>query len=122
MHNLRAMGNARKSRNAPKAGSLQEAVEIGLAGLPTVFLEHHISKKLKEKMDAPPEDLARRMADHLLSGSEEPFIEANSDEDLKITIDDSDINEIEGALRRFQTDQLPELLRSMSESTARKTL
>jgi len=116
------MGNVRKSRNGPKAGSLQEAVEIGLAGLPTVFLEHHISKKLKEKMGAPPEGLARRMADHLLSGSEEPFIEANSDENLKITIDESDINEIEGALRRFQTDQLPDLLRSMSESTARKTL
>lgn len=116
------MRKARKSRNVTKTGSLQEAVEIGFATLPATFLEHQISKKLKETMTAPPKGLARRMADHLLSGSKEPFTEKGSEEHIEITISESDIEQLETAVRRFQADQLPDLLRSMSENTARRTL
>lgn len=114
----------KKSRNPAKIGLLQEAVETGLAALPHTFLEKQISKKLKEQMATPPEGLARQMAEHLLSGSSEPFNAegVGDDVDVHITIDESDMKEVEAGILRFQDEDLPELLRSMTEDTAKRTL
>jgi hypothetical protein len=49
------MPATKKSRPPAKIGSLQEAVESGLATLPRTFLEKQISKKLKAQMATPPE-------------------------------------------------------------------
>src|ERR1700748_2347544 len=65
--------NRKKAQNPAKIGSLQKAMETGLATLPNAFLEHQISKKLKEQMDTPPAGLARQMVHHLLSGNTEPL-------------------------------------------------
>lgn len=118
------MANERKSLQPAKIGSLQEAVETGLAALPHAFLEKQISKKLKEQMAKPPEGLARQMAEHLLRGSSEPFHaeSVGDDGDVNITLDESDMKEIEAGILRFQEEDLPELLRSMSEDTAERTL
>jgi hypothetical protein len=118
------MANTKSSRNSAKISSLQEAVETGLAALPRAFLEKQISKKLKEQITAPPEGLARKMAEHLLSGSNKPFCAdgIGDDVDVHITIDESDLKEVEAGVLRFQKENLPELLRSMSEDAAKRTL
>jgi hypothetical protein len=118
------MATKKKTRRPAKMGSLQEAVETGLAALPHTFLEKQISKKLKDQMGTPPEGLARQLAEHLLSGSTEPFHAegVGDDVDVHITIDESDMKEIEAGILRFQQEALPELLRSMSEDTAERTL
>jgi hypothetical protein len=118
------MAAKKKLRYPVKTGSLQEAVETGLAALPLTFLEKQITKRLKGQMATPPEGLARQMAEHLLSGSTEPFHseDVGDDVDVNITIDESDMNEIESGISRFQEQDLPELLRSMTEDTAERTL
>ena len=104
--------------------SLQQAVEDGLANLPVTFLEHQISKKLKQQIVKPPKGLARKIAEHMLSGSTEPFVfeHAAHRKNIEISIDDSDIEQITRAIKHFQEKQLPVLISSMTEETAKSTL
>jgi hypothetical protein len=104
--------------------TLQQAVEDGLATLPVTFLEHQILKKLKQQMASPPKGLARKIAEHLLSGTTEPFVfdHAHRRKNIKLTIDNADVEQLTRALERFQEKQFPAFLSSMTDKTAKKIL
>jgi hypothetical protein len=104
--------------------SLQQAFEDGLANLPVTFLEHQISKKLKQQIVRPPKGLARKIAEHILSGSTEPFVfeHAAHRKNIDLSIDDSDIEQMTRAIKQFQEKQLPALISSITEKAAKSTL
>ena len=111
-------------RSSGAGDTLQQAVEDSLASIPVAFLEHQISKKLKQQIVRPPKGLARKIAEHVLSGSAEPFVfeHAAQRKNIKITIDDSDFEQMAQTLEHFQERQLPALISSMTEKTAERTL
>ncbi len=118
------MAKLKKSRTPPKFGSLQAAVEDGLAALPLTYLENQIHRKLQQQVTKPPSGLARQIAEHLLSGDNKPFCADGEVSDLavEITFGEEDMKELEANTAKFQEEHLPELLRSVSEDTATRTL
>src|ERR1035441_8829628 len=98
-------------RSSGAGDTLQQAVEDSLASIPVAFLEHQISKKLKQQIVRPPKGLARKIAEHVLSGSAEPFVfeHAAQRKNIKITIDDSDFEQM------AQTLEHPDIARRLQE-------
>lgn len=80
--------------------------------LPALFLENLISKKLQKQGITAPKRLSKRIARHLLSGTTEPFSYASRKYSgtIKLTFDETDVEEITHALDRFCTTKLPKLL------------
>jgi hypothetical protein len=103
--------------------TLQQAVEDGLASIPVALLENQILMKLKQQIARPPRELARKIAEHVLSGSTEPFVfeHAAHRKNIKLTIDDTDIEQMTRALKHFQEKQLPALISSMTDKTTKRT-
>ena len=118
------MANLKKARTPAKVGSLQAAVEEGLSVLPLTYLEQQIEKKLRKQMTEPPSGLAHQLAEHLLSGSNEPFRADGEGLDVAVEIafSEEDVKELEANIAKFQEEDLPDLLYSMSEDTATRTL
>lgn len=117
----------KKNINSKRPGTgdvLQQSLEDGLSTLPVVLLEHQISRKLKQQGIEQPRGLAREIAEHVLSGKTEPFIAkgAPGGRELNLTIDDSDIEQLDQAFERFRKEQLPALVRSTANGIAKSTL
>jgi hypothetical protein len=104
--------------------TLQHALNEAVGNLPALFLEHQISKKLKLQNVKAPKGLARQMAEHILSGSSEPFASprAARGKRVDITINNSDLEEVIRGLERFYDEQLPTLLPSMAGKIAKNVL
>jgi hypothetical protein len=103
---------------------LHQVLSDASAHLPTLFLEHRISKKLKEQGVKAPKGLSQQIAAHLLSGSTEPFVSPGTalGKQIHLTIDGSDLEEVLQGLERFCDEQLPALLPSMAGKASKKVL
>ena len=103
---------------------LQQALNDAVANLPALFLEHRISKKLKEQGVKAPKGLSRQIAEHVLSGSAEPFVSprAARGKQVNLTINDSDLEEVIQGLQRFYKEQLPALLPSIAGKISKNVL
>jgi hypothetical protein len=118
------MVRRKKAHTAESAGTLQQAVEDGIAGLFVVFLERQISNKLKEQLTNPPKTLARKLADHVLSQTEKPFVWKGRSlgKDFHLVIDKSDLDLALKEFERFRDDKLPDLISSMAENASQRIL
>ncbi len=98
-----SMAKTANPKTSGAGDTLQQAVEDGLANIPLAFLEHQISKKLKSQIARPPKGLARKIAEHLLSGNAEPFVLGHAARrgNIKLTIDESDVEQITRAVEHF---------------------
>ncbi len=104
--------------------ALQESLEEAAKGLPAIFLENLISKKLKKRGLTAPKNLSKKLARHILSGSVEPF-RYNSRKywgNIDLAFDETDADEIDRALERFQNDLLSKTLPRIAERISKKTL
>jgi len=104
--------------------TLQQALNEAAAQTPAFFLEKVISKKLQEQGVTPTKGLSLRIAQHLLSGSTEPFVskKAAKNRSVSLTLTDADLEEVNRAVDRFSENQLPALLPVMAGKISRKTL
>ena len=104
--------------------TLQQAIEESLSKIPTILFEQQIVKKFKKQGINPPKGLAREIAEHFLSGNNEPFSSKKiaRGKDVKLKIDNSDLEELLQASERFKTAQLPELFSSMASNASKRTL
>ena len=103
---------------------LQQSLKEGLANLPIAILEFQIAKKLKVQGVKPSKGLARKIAEHILSGSTEPFVSGTGSlgRPVHLTVDNSDVDQMVRALERFETEQLSALVASMASGIAKRTL
>jgi hypothetical protein len=102
------MAKIKTPKSSGVGDTLQQAVEDGLASIPVTLLEHQISKKLKQQTAKPPKGFARKIAEHVLSGTKEPLVSepAAHRKNIKLTIDNSDLEQLTQALERFQEKRL----------------
>ncbi len=118
------MASRTKVSKTETSGSLQQAVEEGLAGLFVIFLERQIAKKLKDQLENPPKTLARKIADHVLSKSDEPFVWKGKSpgKDFHLAIDAADLELAMNEFERFREDKLPDLISGMAENASQRIL
>jgi Family of unknown function (DUF5677) len=118
------MTETAEPRRTGSGETLQHTLNEAVENLPALFLEHQISKKLKLQNVKAPKGLARQMAEHILSGSSEPFASprAARRKRVDITINYSDLEELIRGLERFYDEQLPALLPSMAGKIAKNVL
>jgi hypothetical protein len=118
------MKKATKPKRSGSAETLQQAVDEAIQNLPALFLEQHISKKLKEQGVKAPKDFPRQIAEHLLSGNTEPFVSPRvaRGKQVNLTISESDVEEVLQRLERFGEKQLPSLIPSMASKLSKKVL
>jgi hypothetical protein len=118
------MTKTAEPKRSGTAETLQHALNEAVGNLPALFLEHQISKKLTLHGVKAPKGLARQMAEHILSGSAEPFTSprAARGKQVDLTINDSDLEEVIRGLERFHEEQLPALLPSMAGKIAKNVL
>lgn len=104
--------------------TLQQTLDEAVVKIPALFLENLISKKLKAEGIATKKGLALEIAQHLLSGSTEPFVkkDAGNDQDIGLTLTAAEIDEMEEAIEQFSKDRLPALLPVMAGKISSKTL
>ena len=102
----------------------QQALDEAVSNLPALFLEDRITKKLKQQGVKAPKGLSRQIAEHLLSGSNEPFVSpgAARQRQVNLTINDSDFEAVIDGLERFYEEQLPDLLPSIAGKIAKNVL
>jgi hypothetical protein len=104
--------------------ALQESLEEAVKGLPAIFLENLISKKLKKQGITAPRALSKKLAMHILSGTVERF-KYNSRKysgNIDLAFDEADADEIERAFERFQNEQLPKILPEIAERLSKSVL
>jgi hypothetical protein len=101
--------------------TLQQAVDEAVGNLPKLFLEHTISKRLKEQGVKAPKGLSRQIAEHLLSGSTEPFTSPGTarGKQINLTLNDSDFEGVIRGLESFCEEQLPTLFPSIADKIAK---
>ena len=118
------MKKATKAKRSGTGETLQQAVDEAVGNFPTLFLEHRITKKIKECGVKAPKGLSREIAEHLLSGSTEPFTSRGTARGklIKLTINDSDLEEVLRGLERFYKEQLPALFPSIAAKIAKNVL
>jgi hypothetical protein len=91
---------------------LQEGLKQTLKDVPGFILQNLISKKLRKQGITASEGLSSKLARHILRRTEKPFKYRSRKLSGKIDLafDQDDLNEIDHAFERFQTEQLPKLL------------
>jgi len=103
---------------------LQQALNQAVKGLPAIFLENLISKKLKKQGITTSRVLSKKLAQHILKGTREPFSykRGKYSGDINLAFDEADVDEIVRAFERFQNEQLPKVLPEMAERLSKKVL
>jgi len=103
---------------------LQQALNQAVKDLPAIFLENLISKKLKKQGITTFRVLSKKLAQHILKGTGEPFSykSLKYSEDINLAFDEADADEIARAFDRFQNEQLPKVLAEMAERLSEKVL
>jgi hypothetical protein len=104
--------------------ALERALHKVIASVPALMLEKLISRKLAGMGVRFPKTLPRKIAEHILSGTEEPFRYAGRTrpKDISLTFDESDCEELARVVERFLNVQLPAVIDDFSERIAKKTL
>ena len=104
--------------------TLQKALNQASAQMPALFLENLISKRLKAEGVVSPKGLALEIAQHLLTGSTEPFISKNvaKSRNINLSLTAADLDEVAKAIDAFSENQLPALLPLMAGKLSRSIL
>lgn len=104
--------------------ALQRTLNQAVTGIPAVLLENLISKKLKKQGINAPKALCKKLAQHILSGTAEPFIynSRKYSRSIDLAFDAADVNEIERAFERFQNELLSKTFPRIAERISKKTL
>jgi len=103
---------------------LQQALHKAIASLPAVMLEKLISKKLRDQRGKFPKKLPRKLAEHILSGTAEPFrhVGRTQPKDISLIFDEADCEEVTRVIDKFLNVQLPALVDDFAERIAKQTL
>jgi len=88
------------------------------------MLEKLVSRKLRDQGAKVPKTLPRKISQHILSGTAEPFRHAGriQPKDISLTFDDADIEEVTRIIDRFLNIELPALVDEFAERISKKTL
>lgn len=88
---------------------LQRTLNNVVASAPTLTLERLIAKKLRSQGAQFPKALPRKLAEHILSGTAEPFRYNGRTrlKDISLSFDDADGKELIRVINRFLEVQLP---------------
>ena len=103
---------------------LQQTLNSVVASLPTLTLERLIAKKLHDQGAKVPKTLPRRLAEHILRGSAEPFRYRGRTQakDISLSFDDADGEQLTRAVESFLQVQLPILVPALALRIATTTL
>jgi hypothetical protein len=103
---------------------MEQILNDAMASVPRLKLEKLILKKLKSQGAKFPRTLPRRLAEHVLSGTERPFqFRARPKyKDLAIEFSDADAEEIARELDNFLNVALPELVNDYATRISKQTL
>jgi hypothetical protein len=103
---------------------LQQSIETVVQTIPVLFLEKLITQKLQEQGITPTRKLSHEIAKHIVSGSDEPFRYRGRTDARNITLSfiQSDIDEMEKAIKLFCDNQLPNLLPAAAADAAKIVL
>ena len=103
---------------------LEQAFHKALASFPVLMLEKLISRKLGDQGVKFSKTLPRKIAEHILSGTEEPFCRAGRTQpkEISLTFDDADFEELTRVVDKFLKCQLPSLVHNLAERISRNTL
>jgi hypothetical protein len=104
--------------------ALQESLEEAFKGLPAIFLENLISKKLKEQGTEGPKRLAQKLAKHILSGSSGPLKYGGGkySGEINISFTEADADELNRAIDRFEKTQVPQILEGIAGRLSKSVL
>jgi len=97
--------------------TLQQAFDHILDGLPGRFFEELLLRKLRDTGIPATTTLSRKLAMHILNGNSEPFTyksRRHHMENVTLTLDEADLNDIASKLDSFAETQLPTLLETAS--------
>jgi Family of unknown function (DUF5677) len=103
---------------------LERALHNVIASVPAFMLEKLISKKLTDQGVKFAKTLPRKLAEHILSGAEEPFHHGGRTEpkDISLTFDEADCQDVARVGDEFLNVHLPALIGAFSGRIAKKTL
>jgi hypothetical protein len=103
---------------------LQEALHNVISSLPKVALESLISKKLRSQGIAFSKTLPSKLAEHILSGAEEPFDYKGRTrpKDISLFFTETDTDEIVRVVDNFLKVELPVFIPVFAERTAKSLL
>lgn len=103
---------------------LQQTLNDATASVPRLTLEKLIKKKLQLQGAKFPTTLPRKLAEHILSGSEEPFRYRGRTQprDIEISFDDADGEQVSRTLDHFLNVKLPALVDDFAVRIAKKIL
>jgi hypothetical protein len=103
---------------------LQQSLNDVVASVPRLTLEKLIAKKLQHQRAKFPKTLPRKLAEHILSGSEEPFRYRGRTlpKDLSLSFDEADGDDITRAIDSFLNIKLPALVDDCAARISKKIL
>jgi hypothetical protein len=103
---------------------LQQTLDNVIASVPRLTLEKLIAKKLRRQGAKFAKSLPRKLAEHMLSGSEEPFQfrGRTQPEDISLSFDEAEGEEITRAVDHFLNVDLPALVDDFAVRIAKQTL
>lgn len=103
---------------------LQQALEEATAKLPSLFLQHLISKKLRDQGIKPPKGLPAKMAEHFLAGNRGPFKYDGRKlpKQVNLTFTKADADELERAMTSFCETQFSKIIPDVARRTAKSVL
>jgi hypothetical protein len=103
---------------------LQQILNKVVTSVPTMTLERLIAKKLRGQGAKFPKALPGKLAEHMLSGTAEPFRYSGRTQlkDISLSFDDSDGEEVASVMNRFLEVELPILVPVLAERIAKTTL
>lgn len=92
--------------------TLQQAIEKVVETIPMLFFERLISKKLKAQGITGSKTLSKRIAQHILSRSNEPFAYRSRKHSgrISLSIDKAETDEMVRAIESFCETQLPKIV------------
>jgi len=101
---------------------IEKILSKGLAKIPKMIFRPLLERKIKEAGVEMPDNAIDALANHILAGENKPFIwddpksEDAAHRDLKLTITDADISEIESAIAKVM-ESIPELTTKIAKDT-----
>lgn len=99
---------------------LQNAIEETLKDVPIIAIEALLKDKLKSAGLKASAQKIREAAKHIMSGRKGSFQFSDADDDINIEITDADLEAVIKKVENFLDNQLPDLISTTAEKSARK--
>jgi hypothetical protein len=103
---------------------LQQILNDVMASVPRLTLEKTILKKLQHQGVQFPKTLPRKLAEHILSGNQEPFQYRGRTQpkEISLSFDETDADEVTRAVEQFLNVQFPTLVDDFARRISRAFL